>query len=638
MKRFSRSNTITLILSTIIILGSNLILFPFVSLSFGEDDYTFKDEIITDCMETLVPDPRGFYIKHSTSFAAFRLNRNARDGSFTDSMNNGHWGDANNWDDNAQTLGIPVNQIPEVGAIAHWSAAEWNNNRGHVAYVESINSDGSVNIEEYNYSPCAYGIRGNIVPDRYIHIHCSIQNCNLNWYPTKDENPYYITKEPDTSIYIPLSIEEFTGIVIDESEIFTSDQKIVANLAAASLYQLVKILPSPALSRYLISDNGADLLRLTLIAVKDTIEDKKISKADFLDILQLLAGQAIDDLFKDAEYKDTRVWLHHFVTSFDIYFALFQGDIQGMMIDAAGLWWDLAEDLIDLTPVIINDANLLLKRSLDLDWKCGWYFCVNEAQQRVERERELQALKGILNCNSISSCDAKQAAIYRFYYVYEGFEKFDEILSYLQDIEQNIPPSLELSDLHNGAAWYYKYVSALYYLGIINGYPDGTFKPEQTINRVEFIKMVIEALRRTSVGPLPGGTPPASADQNAWYYDYLVQAYGCKNPNNNYEPIAFWGHEGPPGEDPWAQAVTREEASHMLMNALKLEPYNYPVSGVLYSDIDDTSPYKMWVYALYFGKIMEGYPDNSFEPEHTLNRAEACKIIHMMLRRQNFFE
>lgn len=588
-------------------------------------------------METLVPDPWGFYKKNCTSFAAFRLNRNAGDGSFTNSMNNGHWGDAHNWDDNAQTLGIPVNQIPEVGAIAHWGAAEWNNNGGHVAYVESINSDGSVNIEEYNYSPCAYDIRGNIVPDRYIHIHCSIQNCNLNWYPTKAINPFYRTKEPDTSIYIPLSIEEFTGIVIDESEFFTSDQKIVANLAAASLYQLVKILPSPALSRYLISEQGANLLRDILKAGDHAIEEGKISKADFLDILQLLARQAIDDLFKDAKYEDTRMWLHHLVTSVDIYFELSQRNIPGMMNAAAGLWWDLAVDFVGLTAEIIDDADLLFARFLDPDWKCGWFFCVNEAQQRVERKRELEVLKGILNCNSISSCEAKQASIYRFYYVYEGHEKFDEILSYLQDIEQNAP-SLGLSDLHDKAVWYYKYVSSLYYSGIINGYPDGTFKPEQTINRVEFIKMVIEALRRTSIGPLPGGTPPASADQNAWYYDYLVQAYGYKNPNNNYEPIAFWGSEGPAGEDPWAQAVTREEASHMLMNALKLEPYNYPVGGVLYSDIDDTSPYKLWVYALYFEKIMEGYPDNSFGPEHTLNRAEACKMIHMMLRHQNFFK
>ncbi len=39
-------------------------------------------------------------------------------------------------------------------------------------------------------------------------------------------------------------------------------------------------------------------------------------------------------------------------------------------------------------------------------------------------------------------------------------------------------------------AWYGKYVRKAYSEGWINGYPDGTFKPEQTINKVEALKIV----------------------------------------------------------------------------------------------------------------------------------------------------
>ena len=39
-------------------------------------------------------------------------------------------------------------------------------------------------------------------------------------------------------------------------------------------------------------------------------------------------------------------------------------------------------------------------------------------------------------------------------------------------------------------AWYYDTVNKLSTLGIINGYPDGTFKPDNTLTRGEFIKML----------------------------------------------------------------------------------------------------------------------------------------------------
>ena len=37
-------------------------------------------------------------------------------------------------------------------------------------------------------------------------------------------------------------------------------------------------------------------------------------------------------------------------------------------------------------------------------------------------------------------------------------------------------------------------VEALASMGIVGGYPDGTFRPEQTINRAEVAKMVVTAL------------------------------------------------------------------------------------------------------------------------------------------------
>ncbi|MEJ7498353.1 CHAP domain-containing protein, partial [Staphylococcus warneri] len=57
-------------------------------------------------------------------------------------------GNANNWASAAQAAGYTVDHQPEEGAILHTSEGSY----GHVAYVESVNSDVSVTISEMNYS------------------------------------------------------------------------------------------------------------------------------------------------------------------------------------------------------------------------------------------------------------------------------------------------------------------------------------------------------------------------------------------------------------------------------------------------------------------------------------------------------
>ena len=49
--------------------------------------------------------------------------------------------------------------------------------------------------------------------------------------------------------------------------------------------------------------------------------------------------------------------------------------------------------------------------------------------------------------------------------------------------------STTFSDV-NQSSWYYDDLNKLSTLGIVNGYPDGTFKPENTLTRGEFIKML----------------------------------------------------------------------------------------------------------------------------------------------------
>lgn len=70
----------------------------------------------------------------------------------------------------------------------------------------------------------------------------------------------------------------------------------------------------------------------------------------------------------------------------------------------------------------------------------------------------------------------------------------------------------------------YEAINNLKFNGVIEGYPDGTFKPDKVVNRVEVLKMVLEGLEV----PEPSNwiAPDFSdVDLFAWYGGYLQKAY-----------------------------------------------------------------------------------------------------------------
>ncbi len=116
-----------------------------------------------------------FYPCQCTSYVAWKLNQNGI--NFDNSYEGVHWGNAENWDNAADNANISYDNTPRVGDIAVWDP--WTGGayaEGHVAYVESVNSDGSVNISEYNFGvPLGYSTRNNLRASHYIHIGNSIE-------------------------------------------------------------------------------------------------------------------------------------------------------------------------------------------------------------------------------------------------------------------------------------------------------------------------------------------------------------------------------------------------------------------------------------------------------------------------------
>lgn len=98
-----------------------------------------------------------YYLRQCTDFVAWRLNRDV--GSFSapfrwawaDLTPNG--GNASQWKAAWDAHGWTVSATPIVGSVAWFG---WDN---HVAYVKTVNEDGSVLVEEYNYVNRVYGQR-----------------------------------------------------------------------------------------------------------------------------------------------------------------------------------------------------------------------------------------------------------------------------------------------------------------------------------------------------------------------------------------------------------------------------------------------------------------------------------------------
>ncbi len=61
------------------------------------------------------------------------------------------WGNASRWSAYAAAQGVQKDQRPTVGSVAQWNVhPEIGMTVGHVGIVKAVNSDGSIDIEQYN--------------------------------------------------------------------------------------------------------------------------------------------------------------------------------------------------------------------------------------------------------------------------------------------------------------------------------------------------------------------------------------------------------------------------------------------------------------------------------------------------------
>ncbi len=164
--------------------------------------------------------------------------------------------------------------------------------------------------------------------------------------------------------------------------------------------------------------------------------------------------------------------------------------------------------------------------------------------------------------------------------------------------------------------WACESINNMYNRGIVNGYEDGTFRPDSTVTRAEFVKMITNTVKLATTGT--EGINFSDVSDTAWYANCVKQAYA----NNIVQ-----GHDGMfrPLDN-----ILRQDAAIIIYKTIA--GCGIKIDGEKnFNDETNISDYaKAYVSSMAANGIVNG-SDGCFNPLNTLTRAEAVKLIENML-------
>jgi len=145
--------------------------------------------------------------------------------------------------------------------------------------------------------------------------------------------------------------------------------------------------------------------------------------------------------------------------------------------------------------------------------------------------------------------------------------------------------------------------------GYINGYEDGTFRPDQNITRAEFVKILSSVLRLDK----KEGNQFNDVTADKWFYGYVYAAYDAGLINgvseNEFSPEEY---------------ITRQDAVVILQRILKLSGSQ----ALDFEDKDDVALYAQEAVAAFTSHgILNGYNGKVY-PKNPLTRAETAVLLN----------
>lgn len=175
--------------------------------------------------------------------------------------------------------------------------------------------------------------------------------------------------------------------------------------------------------------------------------------------------------------------------------------------------------------------------------------------------------------------------------------------------------------------WAYQSIKFLTEVGVVVGYPDGTYKPDIPVTRAEFASMAIKALGQESTEV----TQDISFDDitpEFWAYDVIRKAvYFDLIPDSkgeSYRPF---------------DSVTRAEAINIAVNALTTNQISQDkAEDIISKSYGDYTQMPAWflmaaakAHILDLVVVMPGH-EGKMEANRPANRAEVAMILYKMMQ------
>ena len=159
--------------------------------------------------------------------------------------------------------------------------------------------------------------------------------------------------------------------------------------------------------------------------------------------------------------------------------------------------------------------------------------------------------------------------------------------------------------------WAENWINQAVTYGFVDGYPDGTFRPDRSVSRAEFTTMVNKALGNSATSSITFTDVP----HNEWFYQEVSKAFAATYVGG-YEDNTFKPNS----------PITRQEAAVMISRIIPTRGS----SGNL-SAFPDRNAIADWAHTAFLkvnGKGYIGaYNDGNLHPLDNLTRAQTAKII-----------
>ena len=204
------------------------------------------------------------------------------------------------------------------------------------------------------------------------------------------------------------------------------------------------------------------------------------------------------------------------------------------------------------------------------------------------------------------------------YCVYDSAIHTMKIRAQKSNVFEIVYNDVSFSDV---SGWYKEYVDFLSSRKIINGDGSGAFSPNDNITRAQLV-MILKNLS----GDDTHYSSSAFTDVNSssWYFDAVQWAY-----SNGI----VYGYEGKFNPD---SQISRQDIAVMIARYTKnVENYTIPtaVNALSFTDSTKIAAYASdIVYSMQQAGILTGYSDGSFAPLNSATRAEAAKILTVLIK------